>query len=354
MHPERKIHIYRVRRKEMGFRINWDCGNVFAVPDSAVDKGLKLASGKAVKVLMYIMRFKSDEGICDYLGISREDEEDALSYWEQLGILTQTDASAPAEKETASPPSEDKQTAATVKSPSTVKPQTAVKLHTAADITKRINESEEIRDLFDMVEASLGRPLTFNDHSTLIWIHDYLGMCPEVLIMLVNYCIGIGKANMRYIERIALSWADEGIDTGKKADEKILALQKSRSLIGQYMSALRINRVLTKKEDSCMKKWAAAEVSTELLMNAYDRTVNNTGSVSFPYMDKILSDWIEKGIKSSAEADDYSGRSSPAARQRSENSAKPTENSAPGSFDIDLILEHAKNTPLKLRSSDQQ
>lgn len=347
----------------MGFRINWDCGNVFAVPDSAVDKGLKLASGKAVKVLMYIMRFKSDEGICDYLGISKEDEEDALSYWEQLGLLTQNDASAPAEKETISPPSADKQspamTQASAKTPAVkpqaaVKPPSAVKLHTAADITKRINESEEIRDLFDMVEASLARPLTFNDHSTLIWIHDYLGMCPEVLIMLVNYCIGIGKANMRYIERIALSWADEGIDTGKKADEKILALQRSRSLIGQYMSAMRINRALTKKEDTCMKKWAAAEVSAELLMNAYDRTVNNTGSVSFPYMDKILSDWIEKGIKTSAEADDYSGRSAPAAKQRSENAAKPSETPAPGSFDIDLILEHAKNTPLKLRSSDQQ
>ena len=65
----------------MGFRINWDCGNVFAVPDSAVDKGLKLASGKAVKVLMYIMRFKSDEGIYDYIGISSEDEEEELSYW---------------------------------------------------------------------------------------------------------------------------------------------------------------------------------------------------------------------------------------------------------------------------------
>jgi hypothetical protein len=62
-----------------------------------------------------------------------------------------------------------------------------------------------------------------------------------------------------------------------------------------------------------------------MLMNAYDRTVNNTGSISFPYMDKILSDWIEKGIKSSAEADEYSGRTGPAAACRTRRSTRRAE-----------------------------
>lgn len=78
---------------QMNLKVNWD-GGVFAVPDCAAD-GLKLASGKAVKVLLYIMRYKNDDDITERLGISEEDLEDAYSYWEQVGVLYK-DGSVPA------------------------------------------------------------------------------------------------------------------------------------------------------------------------------------------------------------------------------------------------------------------
>ena len=75
----------------MDYKINWDCSEgVFAVPDAAAE-GLKLASGKAVKVLIYFMKYRCAPQCPEDIGVTSEDVEDALSYWEQLGVLKKAD-----------------------------------------------------------------------------------------------------------------------------------------------------------------------------------------------------------------------------------------------------------------------
>ncbi|MCI5751210.1 MAG: DnaD domain protein [Oscillospiraceae bacterium] len=319
----------------MNYRINWD-GGVFAVPDCAADS-LKLASGKAVKVLLYIMRFKSEEGICEALGITDEDLEDALSYWKSVGVMY-SEGGQPAVPAKENVPAAEKAPRALPK---------AAKAVSADEIAARIGESAEIKTLLESIEGSVARPLTFDDQRTVIWIYDHLGLPPEVILMLVNYCVGIGRANMHYIEKTAVSWADEGIDSSAAADAKILVLQRNNTLSAKCANRMNLNRRLTARENEYVAKWAAAEADIELIMNAYERTVDATGKVSFPYMNKIIAEWISNGVKTSAEADEYSARTAPAPK----NTRKPSGQNGSASegepsFDLDLIMEHAKNTPL--------
>lgn len=317
----------------MNYKINWD-GGVFAVPDCAADS-LKLASGKAVKVLLYILKFKSEEGICEAIGITGEDLEDALSYWKSVGVLY-SEGEQPAVREAP---------AAVQKAPIAV--PKAAKAVSAEEIAARIGESAEIKTLLESIESSMARPLTFDDQRTVIWIYDHLGLPPEVILMLVNYCVGIGRANMHYIEKTAVSWADEGIDSSAAADAKILVLQRNNTLSVKCASRMNLNRKLTARENEYVAKWAAAEADIELIMNAYERTVDATGKVSFPYMNKIIAEWTANGVKTSAEADEYSARTAPAPKNtRKASGQNGADSEGEPSFDLDLIMEHAKNTPL--------
>lgn len=75
------------------YKVNWDSGGIFVVPD-AVEEHLKLANGKAVKVLLEIMKNKeaSDiKRICQNTGVPEEDVEDALLFWSQVGVLRVSD-----------------------------------------------------------------------------------------------------------------------------------------------------------------------------------------------------------------------------------------------------------------------
>lgn len=317
----------------MKYKINWDDG-VFAVPDCVADS-LKLASGKAVKVLLYILKFKSEDGICEALGITGEDLEDALSYWKSVGVMY-SEGEQPAVREAP---------AAVQKAP-TALPK-AAKAVSAEEIAARIGESAEIKTLLESIESSMARPLTFDDQRTVIWIYDHLGLPPEVILMLVNYCVGISRANMHYIEKTAVSWADEGIDSSAAADAKILVLQRNNTLSAKCANRMNLNRKLTARENEYVAKWAAAEADIELIMNAYERTVDATGKVSFPYMNKMIAEWTANGVKTSAEADEYSARTAPAAKNtRRASGQNDAASEGEPSFDLDLIMEHAKNTPL--------
>ena len=81
---------------EIKFKVNWDSvSGVFAVPNEAVDY-IKLANEAAVKVLLLLLRYGKDctaARIKNLLGYSEETIEDALSYWEQLGMIISTEKS---------------------------------------------------------------------------------------------------------------------------------------------------------------------------------------------------------------------------------------------------------------------
>ena len=65
-----------------------------------------------------------------------------------------------------------------------------------------------------------------------------------------------------------------------------------RHLIGIY------NRTLSKKEQEFVKKWYHdMAYGEDMVGEAYDITVLNTGKLSLPYMDKLLSHWHEAGCK---------------------------------------------------------
>ena len=53
---------------------------------------------------------------------------------------------------------------------------------------------------------------------------------------------------------------------------------------------------------------ALAEKSEELLALAYDRTLTNTGSLKWSYMNGILKSWHEKGLHTEAEVRDRDTR----------------------------------------------
>ena len=55
-------------------------------------------------------------------------------------------------------------------------------------------------------------------------LHDTDGLPVGVIIMLMQYAVSVGKGNIKYIEKMAISWANEEIDTVEKAENKIRTL----------------------------------------------------------------------------------------------------------------------------------
>lgn len=346
----------------MDYKINWDCSEgVFAVPDAAAE-GLKLASGKAVKVLIYFMKFRKAPDIPEDIGVTAEDVEDALSYWEQVGVLIRAESGASVQKpvsETAKasepvriiapPPAK---AAVAVSEKPVIKPRKSL---LPTEIADRIASSEEIDFLFKSAEQSLGRVLTFDDQRTILWFYDHLGMSADIIIMLIAYCCSVGRGNMGKIEKIALDWHEKNITSHEQAENEILALQKAFSFEGKVQSRLKLQSKLTASQKKYIGDWANMDVTVDMVELAYDKTVDGIGKVSFNYMDKILRKWHENGITSAEEAEAFDERTKPVRKSDGKKSADVSaKSSAAPSYDLDLLFKHALNSTPTVKNSSEE
>lgn len=336
----------------MKYNINWNGSEgVFAVPDLAADC-LKLASGKAVKLLLYILKNKgSEETLAEMgkaVGITEEDAEDAISYWQQVGVILDENT---AHHKTALPAAVPK-TASPVKQfedmPAPRAMEKSSKMISPSEISERLESSEDIRFLFSAAEATFGKVLTYTEQRTIIWIHDYYGTAPDMLLMIMDFAVSQNKASIGFIEKIASQWHESGIVTHEQAEREILRMQNYYSLAGQVSARLELNRTLTPTEQKFIKEWSAKGINIELILYAYEKTVDNIGKVKFSYMNTILNDWHSKGIFTPADVKKYEASSSEAPAAVSPKKQSRLKNDE-HSYNLELLVEHALNTVPKIK-----
>lgn len=333
----------------MKYMVNWNGGDgVFAVPDFAADC-LKLASGKAVKLLLYILKNKITDidfgAFSDILDISSEDAEDAVSYWQQVGVLYQ-DGSQPAAVPTKEV-TENAHTHATNTAAEQRAKEKAAKMISPEEIAERVNSSDEIKFLFDSAENAFGKILNYTEQRTLIWLHDYYSIAPDLLLMIMNLAKQTGKANMNYVEKIAINWHENNINSHELAMREINRLKNYYSFEGQAAAKLGLNRTLTPTERKFLKEWSDKGVSIDLVIYAYEKTVDNIGKVKFSYMNKIIIGWQENGITTVTEAKTEADRRS-LQTQQAQNSIS-AEGGGEHSYNLDLLVAHAMNNTPKIK-----
>ena len=89
-------------------------------------------------------------------------------------------------------------------------------------------------------------------------MEDY-GFEQNALIMIINYCVNLKGDNIRvqYIKKVAKSFAEEGVTTVKKVDDKLSAYTSSTPALIKIFWAAGINRQPDFEDDKFYKKWTS-------------------------------------------------------------------------------------------------
>ena len=170
--------------------------------------------------------------------------------------------------------------------------------YTMAEIDSVASSNKSVSALFYQAETVLNKVLTPSDMEMLYSFVDWLGLPVEVITMLLSYAAKRGKTNRRYLETVAIDWAERGIDTFEAAESYITVLEQADSMEREIRNILGIyDRALTATEKKYIKLWTDdSRITPELVALAYDRTVTHTGKLSWAYMHKILESWAEAGL----------------------------------------------------------
>lgn len=294
----------------MGYALQLGAWNlVFAVPGALVDQYIKTADGNQLKVVLWLLRNSgrsySAEEIAEAVGIRSAEAESAIRFWVQNGLLTQQDAPLsttllPAAPE-AQPASEAAPQAARTAAPRRMLRPDGIY------ISERVEASPSIRRLLEEAEAMLGKTLSPALSGTLIQAHEDYGLPCEVILMLVAYANKIGRANTNYIESTVRNWADSNILSIEAAEEKLRELDETAMAWKRCEQAFGMTsrRAPSKNEGQYAHRWVCEwKMPDELLNEAYNRCVDNTGKVSMKYIHAILERWHAAGIRTLKEAVD--------------------------------------------------
>ncbi len=254
------------------------------IPQSLADSYLAVASGAQIKVMLCLIRFAgmplTEKEIARQCNLSEEEVTSAIAFWTKEKVLSRRGSTL------------------CLHTPETVQ-EVRLPVYTGEEILSLTESDKTFGQVLEETQGLLGKILSHNDASILYGIYDHLGFSGEMVMQLIGFCAAGGKTGFRYIERVALDWHDRGIDSFEKADAYIRYLEQIRDDEHTVARMFGIEgRALSKKEKEHILRWREEMTfSMEMIEEAYNVCVDRKGKLSFPYINGILSDWYQRGVK---------------------------------------------------------
>lgn len=163
------------------------------------------------------------------------------------------------------------------------------------DEIKEFRKNPDISELFFIIETYLKHTLSSTDTNIVLYWLDELHFPTDLVEYLVEYCITKGHSSLRYMNKVALGWADAGIKTVDQAKDDAAAHSQ---IYYSVMKALGITgRNLVDSEVSLINKWVGEYgFDIELVKAACSKTISAIQKPSFEYTDSILTNWRKKDV----------------------------------------------------------
>lgn len=304
------------------------------VPNSFIDQHMAQASGEYVKVYLYLLRCvagsKSDlsiSKIADKLEYTEKDIQRALRYWEKTNLLQleydkdgelsgisflDTEPGAASDSQMQAEPPAIRRSDPTGQEPKGTSFEERPS-YSPNEIDAFQTKEEE---LFFVAERYMRRPLTPTDVQTVLYWFDTLGFSAELIEYLIESCVEKGHSSIRYMDRVAISWAEQGIRTADQAKQTRHARNQAYGTVEKSFGIS--NRSLVPYETDFIEKWMREYgFSIDLISEACKRTIQATHQPSFEYADSILRRWKDSQVSRIEEVQKMDAERKKAKRQPS-------------------------------------
>lgn len=189
----------------MGYRILRQSTDCVAVPPLVIQK-LPTARGEDIKVALCLLaQGCADAGaVAAQLGISRQSVEMSFAFWVGAGLL-EADGEI------------------TGRLPDL--PKREPRLSTR-EVVERSKADPNIAMLVTESQSILGRPLSPSESAALVtlYVQDMLPI--DMILTVMAHFAARGKREVRYLEKVLLSWREEGICNGVDAERYLAVLER--------------------------------------------------------------------------------------------------------------------------------
>ncbi|MBP2023475.1 DnaD/phage-associated family protein [Clostridium punense] len=161
-------------------------------------------------------------------------------------------------------------------------------------------DNSSVKGMLQDIEKLIGRPLSPKEMTSYLgWQKDF-NFSPELILLLIQYCVSKGKNDYRYIEKIAMAWHDSNIKDIEGAQSFIKRHEDKWIKIRKILTYLGIkNADIMKPQEEILEKWLSVyKFPIDVIYKACDICFERLNRADFKYIDGILNSWFKDNIKS--------------------------------------------------------
>ncbi len=182
-----------------------------------------------------------------------------------------------------------------IEAPAAETPSAPARPFYPSDRLQEFKRNPEVKSLLFTAEQYLKRTLSSSDLSSILFFYDSLHFDVSLIEFLIEHCVSSGHKNMHYIETVALDWDERGIRTAEQAKYETNVNRK------EYYEVLKAfglsGRNPVKPEIDFIRRWRDEYgFSSELIIEAVNRTMSTISKPSFQYADSILQRWKKNHV----------------------------------------------------------
>lgn len=280
---------------------------VTIIPNQFIDVYLTDANDAQIKVYLYLLRMLTSgmdttvSMVADKFNFTEKDIVRALEYWQGKSLIVleydrANQITGVCFKEMQGSDSVQEMKAESETTIVHRDKQEPSKISYTPEQLKELAKRDDIAQAVYITETYLGRPLSFDELSTLLYFKEELRFSDDLLDYLLEYCISMDKTSFAYMEKVAENWYKNQIETPEQAKAAALSYRNDTAAI---MKALGKSSLPAPKEAELIQVWREEYgFDTEIIVEACNRSVLATDNNRFSYVNGILKSWKEADVKS--------------------------------------------------------
>ena len=134
----------------------------------------------------------------------------------------------------------------------------------------------------------------------ILWFEKY-NFSNEAMLGIFSHCFSDEVKPIAYVETVVKSMADKGVITINDLSKQIVNYDKKSKIIKFVKTELNLHKALTKPQERIVEKWIFDyNYDKEQIKLVIDKTIN-AQNVGFNYLDKIITEWYQQGLKTAEE-----------------------------------------------------
>ena len=311
------------------------------IPENVADI-LANADEQDLKILTLLLMAAGEDGDIDdsfspekYLGISKAEVDASIKFWRGADVIS----SSRAQKKRS-----EGATASAVKTAhrNGVVESGGAENYQSAELATLL-ESRAVSACFvDEAQKVFGKTFNSYDTAIVVGLVDRYGFEEEAVLEILAYVLRLGKKGVKYAEKVAISFYDEGFTAARDVTERIAVIERSREEIYRIKQLFGFGaRELTKSEKEIFTRWTQAYgYGLDVIRLAYDITVDAIQKPVPKYADKIIERWHCEGLRTFEDIEKYESA-------KREGAKAPSESDPQKSYEVDDFFEAAMKRSFK-------